>query len=44
MVEPTMSLPLKPPAGSPFGDSNLIPVRLYRIDRSLNTYNNFILK
>ena len=28
----------------PFGHSNLIPVRLYRIDRSLNTYNNFILK
>ena len=24
--------------------SNLIPVRVYRIDRSLNTYNNFTLK
>ena len=39
----TMSLPLKP-GGVPSGHSNLIPVRLYRIDRSLNTYNNFILK
>jgi hypothetical protein len=31
---PTMSLPLKS-GGVPFGHSNLIPVRLYRIDRSL---------
>ena len=30
--------------GPPSAHSNLIPVRLYRIDRSLNTYNNFILK
>ena len=40
---PTMSLPLKPPA-APLRHSNLISVRLYRIDRSFNTYNNFILK
>jgi len=40
---PTVSSPLKPPAG-PLRHSNLIPVLLYRIDRCLNTYNNFILK
>jgi hypothetical protein len=40
---PTMSLLLKAPAG-PLRHSNLIPVRLYRIDRSSNTHNSFILK
>jgi hypothetical protein len=33
---PTISLPLKS-AGIPFGHSNLIPVWLYPIDRSLNS-------